>query len=71
MTLEPHEIQSALWVKLKTELEARIELQRKRNDGDLNEIETARLRGIIFAYKNLLALAEPPTPVTTGNDHFD
>lgn len=50
------ERESPLWLRLTEEIEARIELLRRKNDGDIGELETANLRGRIAAYKALLDL---------------
>lgn len=54
--LTRQEQDSAVWQKLKTHLETRLEVMRKRNDGDLSEVETGRLRGQIAFAKELLGL---------------
>jgi hypothetical protein len=50
---------SALWKKLKAHLEERLELNRKKNDGDLTEIQTAKLRGRNSELKHLIDLDNP------------
>jgi hypothetical protein len=59
--------QSTTWAKLKKHIEARIESLRVKNDGDLDPFKTARLRGEIAAFKNLLTLAQP-APVDVADD---
>lgn len=54
------EKQSAAWTKVKRHIEQRIEDLRRKNDGDLDPDDTARLRGRIAELKNLLAAVEPP-----------
>lgn len=63
MKLEEHELHSALWLKLSEEIKSRIEVLRRRNDGDLDLTETTRIRGQLMAYKSILVLAEPPAPM--------
>ena len=58
MTLEPHEINSPLWAKLKAHYENELAVLRERNDGDLDEIKTAKLRGRLLQIKEFLLLSE-------------
>ena len=60
MKLTTYERESALWKKLEEYLEEKLSIYRSRNDGDLSEIETARLRGRISMVKEFLALSEAP-----------
>lgn len=53
-----------MWQKLESHLNARIDLMRCQNDGDLNEIATARLRGRIKELKDLLDAANPPPAIS-------
>jgi hypothetical protein len=53
------ETRSSVWMKCEEYMKAQIEMLRKRNDGDLDHVETMRLRGELRAYKNLLALGAP------------
>lgn len=62
---------SPLWRKLVKHMNEQIDQLRQQNDADRGEIETARLRGRIAAYKAMLDLnKEPdpnaPAPVTTA-----
>lgn len=59
MKLDTRDIQSALWVRLRAHLQERMDLCRRKNDGDLDPDETARLRGRIAQLKEILALEEP------------
>lgn len=60
-TAEKH---SALWIKIKTELEARLETARIKNDNEtLPERETAALRGRIKCLKSILGLGDEPEPL--------
>jgi hypothetical protein len=56
MTLSDIERHSALWKKISEHLAAQIDIARKQNDGELNDTQTARLRGKIQAYKELLSI---------------
>lgn len=62
------EARSAIWLKLETWANERIIALRKRNDGDLSEIATAKLRGKIAALNELLDLAKP-NPIIKTSDH--
>lgn len=66
--LLPHEIQSAAWQKVAEHLTHRLDSLRKKNDGELSEIETAMVRGGIREVKNLLAQVVPPPVLTTADD---
>lgn len=64
MKLTTAETHGALWQKLKDHLEDRLAEHRRKNDGDLDATQTARLRGRIAELKVLLDLATPePTEV--------
>lgn len=62
MTLEPHELKSPLWAKLREHMERRIAQQRERNDQNLSELETAKVRGRIAEAKEFLLLETPAEP---------
>jgi len=62
-----NEIHSALWIRLKEYYEARLITLRQRNDGDLDQIATARVRGRIQEIRNFLAL-ENQAPEVGIND---
>lgn len=55
---------SALWRKIEEHLQQHLTLLRARNDGPLDEIETASLRGQIKTLKGFLALGDEPEPPT-------
>ena len=58
------ERESPLWKRLEAYYVQRLEGYRRRNDTDLPDGETAKLRGRIGEIKHLLALAdETPDPV--------
>lgn len=68
MRIEPHEMRSALWLKLQAHYSAQLDMLRRKNDGDMPPDQTQRLRGRIAQVKEFLALSgEPgngdPTPV--------
>jgi len=54
---------SDTWKALVIRYESRLEDLRRKNDGDLNEIQTAKLRGRINEIRELLALAKAPEQV--------
>ena len=55
---------SALWIKIKTELEARLATARMKNDNpNLTEAQTAALRGRIQCLKSILGLGDEPEPL--------
>lgn len=62
--IEKNDRQSAVWLKLKKHLEAELDVLRKKNDGNLDEVKTANLRGGIRQLKAILALENdaPPPP---------
>ncbi len=59
MTLTPEEINSHLFRKLRTHFEERAAQHRVKNDGNLGEIDTARLRGKIAEDLYFVSLASP------------
>ena len=50
--------QDPTWLKLKLHLEGRLEFLRARNDGALDQAETATVRGGIAEIKSILAIAQ-------------
>jgi hypothetical protein len=55
-----------LWARLKAHFEERLAAARVRNDGGLDELNTAVLRGEIKVLKHLIALdADKPVVETT------
>lgn len=58
MRLSEVDILSGTWQKLSAHLKERIELNRKKNDSDLDPIATAKLRARIKELQYLLSLAE-------------
>lgn len=57
------EKQSGLWMRLENHFKDRLETLRKQNDGDLTEIQTARLRGQIATFGTLLRLGKDMPPI--------
>lgn len=68
MKLTTLELQSAVWLKLRDHLNETLLSLRSQNDGDLDEIATARLRGRISAVKVILALGEVQEQVQAEDD---
>lgn len=62
--LSPGERSTALWMRLKGELDRRLQKARERNDGSLPPDQTAHLRGEISCLKRLLALGQDEPPPT-------
>lgn len=62
--LEPHELDSAVWKKLKAHLETELADRREYNDGQsLDAVATAGIRGEIKRLKLILSIdpsAKPP-----------
>jgi len=57
------ECDSAVWLKVLAYMEARLESQRARNDGNHDERKTARLRGSIAELKHLITIGDAaPAP---------
>ena len=54
---------SDTWKALVIRYESRLEDLRRKNDGDLNEIQTAKIRGRINEIREFLALAKDPEQV--------
>lgn len=54
---------SETWKALVEKYETRLDDLRKRNDGDLSDIQTAKLRGRIHEIREFLALAKAPEQV--------
>jgi hypothetical protein len=69
-SLNRDERYSALWKKLTKHLAERIDEARRKNDSDLNEIETATLRGRIKELSYLVSLGNESEPENVA-DHDD
>ncbi len=65
--LEPSTRQSAAWFVLKRYFERELDALRRRNDGALDAIQTAELRGQIKVFKRLLALEEDALPTDSAS----
>jgi hypothetical protein len=59
MKLSQYESESALWKRIEIELNERLTVLREKNDGNLDPLETSKLRGTIAAYKEIMAWAQP------------
>ena len=69
MKLTDAEAHSALWTKLKEHMESRLATHRRKNDGDLDPTQTARMRGRIAELLSLLDLEKPePAQVAEHGD---
>ena len=58
--------QTGLWLRLRDHLETKLASLRGRNDGPLNERETATLRGHIECLKGIIALGTEELPPQDG-----
>jgi len=65
--LTEQEIASQLWMRLAEHYTKRLAELRARNDNDLTEADTAKLRGRIREVQILLALANP-APAIVADD---
>lgn len=61
-TLTHADRQSQVWLKLVAHLEEKLKNLRGQNDGDLDHIQTAHIRGQIKFANGLLALREDAPP---------
>lgn len=61
MKLNAAEVNEPIWKKIEKHLAERLDVLRLKNDGDLTEVETAKLRGCILAFKEMLDVAKPLT----------
>lgn len=68
MKLTKVELDTAVWKRIEAHLNEQIESLRRQNDGDMDEIATAKLRGRISAIKSILALGIIPEPVQPSED---
>ncbi len=60
--------QSPTWRKLKNHFETRLAELRARNDNDLDVLTTAKLRGEVRVYKELLALGDQDPALEADED---
>ena len=56
MNLLASDLDTGTWDRLRADMEERLSVLRKRNDADLTETETARLRGQISEINHWLSL---------------
>jgi hypothetical protein len=59
MKLSQYESESALWKRIEIELNERLTVLREKNDGNLDQLETSKLRGTIAALKEILDWSKP------------
>lgn len=59
MKLTAIESQSALWLKLTDYMESRLDTLRRKNDNNLTDLETSRLRGRIAEIQSFAGLGKP------------
>jgi len=57
--LESHDLNNPLWIKLRDHYQRRLEELRARNDGDLSDKDTDKMRGRIAECKAFLNLGSP------------
>lgn len=57
--LKQSDINSQTWKRIKDHVEQRIEMLRRKNDSNLDEIETAKIRGQIAELKFIAELDKP------------
>lgn len=69
MKLSEHESQTAVWLKLEAYFKEQLESLRCQNDGDLSELDTARLRGKLSLLKTILSVAEKQEAVQAEADY--
>jgi hypothetical protein len=67
LVLAKHDLTSPTWLKLVKHMEARRLALRVKNDGNLDLVATAHVRGHIKALTNLLALGQPD-PVVVADE---
>lgn len=68
MKLERHEKDSSTWQKVDAYLNERLAALRGNNDGDLDPIQTALLRGRIRELKALADLSKDDQPLVTMDE---
>lgn len=54
----PIDFNSATWLQVADWARTRVDALRAKNDGDLDAVETARVRGQLKAFKELIGLPE-------------
>lgn len=68
MKLERHEKDSSTWKKVEVYLNERLSTLRGNNDGDLDPIQTALVRGRIRELKALADLSKDDQPLVTMDE---
>lgn len=68
--MQGFDYQSPVWKKFVTDCEARLASLRTQNDGELDPVKTAVLRGRIREVKRILAL-DKPGPRVEADDGAD
>ena len=67
--LDPADLSSSTWARLRKHMEGRREALRRQNDNpELSATDTAFKRGEIRALTNLLALGNPPAPAAGADE---
>ena len=68
MNLIPSDLGTGTWDRLREDMEARLSSLRKRNDADLDPVETAGIRGQIRELNYWLSLQphSPPAEMPAG-----
>lgn len=67
--LSLQDLNSTAWMKLKEHLEERLDQHRRANDGDLDDVRTAKQRGRIAEAKYILSLGtDKSAPKTDAGD---
>ena len=55
MKITEFEATTQIWLKVEAEINERLTIFREKNDGSLDAVETARVRGMIAMCKEILA----------------
>jgi hypothetical protein len=59
------------WIRIKEHSQKRLAELRADNDGDLDEVETARIRGMILMCKEIIALdQDKPVLENTNRNNY-
>lgn len=66
--LTPADRQSQTWARLRTHLNERLQSMRAQNDGDLDPVATAKMRGRIAEIKAMLALEQDLPQIPDGRE---
>lgn len=56
LKLDRNDLESSLWKRLQAHYEERLRVLRAQNDGDMDDKQTARMRGRIAEIKGFLVL---------------